>query len=140
MAFSEYLGLAVANWLDRSQPFPANPTNTYLSLHSSEPAADVGDNELVGGGYARRIVTLTSVSNLPASINMTNSAPVIFPVSTADLGNITHWGLWSAAGGGDFYGFGEFDAPIQWVSGAAVVVPLNQLIMDVITDIVTITP
>lgn len=141
MALSTYLASNIAAWMDQTKTaFPTPPTEVYLALHTVEPAPDAGDNELVGGGYARRIITLATTVAHPASVQCTNAAPVIFPVATADLGDVPNWSIWDQPAGGNMLGFGAFDAAPQWVNGAALVVPLNQLTIDLLTDIVTVTP
>ena len=137
MSYSRYMALATANWLAQVAAFPALPSNTWLSLHSALPDPITGNNELIGGGYLRANVDWVIAPN-PTEVTMANNAPIIFPVATATLGNVTHFGVWDLNANGNFLAFGEFDVIAQWVNGTSFVVPLNQLQLDVVTQLVTV--
>lgn len=140
MAFSTYLADSLAAWLDDSAtPFPAAPSTVYLALHTAEPDPTTGSGELVGAGYARVPISLSSAAGV-GQTEITNAAPVVFGVASATLPPITHWSLWDGNAGGNMLLFGEFAASANWISGAALVVPLNQLTAGLKTSIVTIAP
>ena len=74
---------------------------TYMSLHDGNPGSN-GANELSGGNpaYARKSVTWGSASN--GEVSATN--PPEFDVPSG--ATVRFAGLWSAATGGTFYGYG----------------------------------
>ncbi len=72
---------------------------TYISLHSADPGT-TGPNEITGGppAYARKAVSWSAAAT--GSRNL--SASVVFDVPGGV--NVSHFGLWSAATGGTYYG------------------------------------
>lgn len=74
----------------------------YVSLHTADPG-NGGVNELVGNGYARQgPVAFTASGNNPTVDG--NTAVISYPSATAGWGTVTHFGLWSAATAGNFFG------------------------------------
>jgi hypothetical protein len=71
----------------------------YVSLHTADPGSS-GTSEVNGGSpaYARKSVTWNAAS----SANLDNNANPVFDVPASTT--ITHFGLWSAATSGTFYG------------------------------------
>jgi hypothetical protein len=78
----------------------------YVSLHTANPGA-AGTSEIAGGApaYARRAVTW----NAAASANLDSSNQPVFDVPAGVT--VTHYGLWSTAVGGVFYGGDPLSAP-----------------------------
>lgn len=78
----------------------------YVSLHTSSPGTD-GSNEVSGGSpaYSRESVTWNTASN--GNLDSSNAPEFDVPGSTT----VTHFGLWSAATSGTFYGGGALSAP-----------------------------
>jgi hypothetical protein len=74
----------------------------FASLHTGNPGA-TGANEVTGGtpAYARKAVTWAAPS--AGAMALSNSPTFDVPANTT----ITHVGIWSAASGGTFYGFGS---------------------------------
>jgi hypothetical protein len=78
-------------------------TGRYISLHTGSPVSG-GGNEVAGGDYARQAAgTFTQSGSNPTSAVNDNS--VAFPVATGNWGNITHFGVWTAAVGGDLIAY-----------------------------------
>lgn len=77
----------------------------YVSLHTADPGT-TGASEVTGGSpaYARKSVTWASAS----SGSMALSAAVTFDVPSGKT--VTHFGVWSAATSGTFYGGGALSA------------------------------
>lgn len=74
----------------------------FISLHTGDPG-NTGANEVAGGAYARQ--GPVSFSNTGANPSTAaNTALVQYPTATASWGTVTHFGIWSAASGGTFYG------------------------------------
>jgi hypothetical protein len=72
----------------------------FLSLHTALPPS----GEVTGGAYARQPVTFAQTSGPDPTIYK-NTALVQFPTATASWGTITHFGIWSAASGGNLLGY-----------------------------------
>lgn len=69
---------------------------TYISAHTADPSTG-GANEVTGGSYARQQTTWGAASNGTRA-----GSQVTIPIPAATT--VTHWGVWSAATGGTFYG------------------------------------
>jgi hypothetical protein len=71
----------------------------WASLHTASPGT-TGTNEVTGGSpaYARKAITWNA-ANLS---NLDNNGNPVFDVPGSTT--VTHFGLWSAASGGTFYG------------------------------------
>lgn len=91
-------------------------SSVFVSLHTADPAT-TGAGEVTGGSYTRMAAAFTNSGANPTTA--ANSSAIQFPQATADWGNITHFGIWSAATGGQFLG------------GDAVVVPKEVLNSDI---------
>lgn len=74
----------------------------WASLHTADPGL-TGANEVTGGSpaYARKAITW----NAAASGALDNNANPVFDVPASTT--VTHFGLWSAATNGTFYGGGD---------------------------------
>lgn len=68
----------------------------YLSLHTADPTT-TGGSEATGGSpaYARKSTTVTATAGVGTSTQVTFDVPA---------GTYTHFGTWSAATAGTFYG------------------------------------
>lgn len=76
---------------------------TYISAHTADPGS-TGTSEVAGGSYARQQTTWGSASS---GDRVGSEVTIPIPASTT----VTHWGLWSTASGGTFYGGFELDDP-----------------------------
>lgn len=70
----------------------------YISLHTASPGT-TGTSEVTGGSpaYARQAVTWAPITG---GTGITNDPQFNIPAGVT----VTHFGLWSAATGGTFYG------------------------------------
>ena len=92
-------------------------TTAYVSLHTADPA-DTGANEVSGAAYARQgPIAFTNAGNNPTVSS--NSAIITFPAATGAWGTVTHFGVWTAATGGNFQGSGAVTTPKAVGSGDA---------------------
>ncbi len=99
------------------------PAGCYLALYTSDPTtADVG-TEVTGGSYARQNLASKFGSESGGIIN--SNAAITFPAMPAV--NITHWGIRSAATGGNLLYFGKFDLAIQKNAGEAFTIAAGDL-------------
>lgn len=71
----------------------------FVSLHTADPGT-TGANEVSGGSYARKAASYATASGS----SKPSSNAQAFPVPPATT--VSHFGLWSAASGGVFYGGG----------------------------------
>lgn len=95
-------------------PFSASGRNVMLdqigtvavrvSLHTADPGT-TGANEVSGGTYGRQTVAWGAATNGSKTTTGTPAATIPVPAST-----VSHFGLWSAATGGTFYGGGSLSA------------------------------
>jgi len=81
-------------------------TSRFLSLHTASPPG----SEVSGGAYARQSVTFVETSGPDPTIYK-NSVAVQFPTATAGWGTISHFGIWSAASGGNLLAYGSVTTP-----------------------------
>jgi hypothetical protein len=80
----------------------------FISLHTGDPG-NTGASEVAGGSYARQSATFTNAGSNPTVAS--NNALIQYPTATAAWGTITHFGIWSAASGGTFYGGAAVTTP-----------------------------
>ena len=92
-------------------------TTAYISLHAGGDPGTTGAFEITGGGYARptSAVTFTNTGNEPTIAS--NTAVVPYPIATSAWGAISYFGLWTAAIGGTFLGYGAISPPVTVNSG-----------------------
>lgn len=89
-------------------PDYVRPATVYVSLHTADPTDAGGGAEATGSGYARKSVT-NNATNWPAATGTTpttksNGTEIAFAAATGDwsaAANMTHFGLWDAASGGN---------------------------------------
>ena len=143
MAFSQYLAVELSEYLAQNHlQLPPPPTNIYLSLHTSEPdASDVGASELVGLGYARSEVIFDAATPSALEVTLTSNNSIVFPTATGTSAQpITHFAVWDSTTGGDALLFGPWNVATDWIVGATFTVPVGQLVLPLITRVVTVTP
>lgn len=99
----------------------------YVSLHTAAPG-DSGTSEVStsGTGYARQgPVSFTNSGANPTSSK--NSALLTFPTALGSWGTVTHFGVWSAASGGTFLGWGVLTTSKAVAVDDVVRFPINSL-------------
>ncbi len=95
----------------------------YVSLHTGDPGS-TGLNEVSGGAYVRKTSTFTLSGSNPTVA--ANDVVVQYDQATASWGDVSHFGVWDAASGGNFLGGGptgttELIAPndiVRWEIGS----------------------
>jgi len=99
----------------RNTMLGAIPNTLYVGLSSTTPTS-TGTNvtEPSGNGYAREAITLGAAS----SQNRANTGAIQFAASGGDWGTMTHTVYYSAASGGDYWGFDDLDSARNMVDGA----------------------
>ncbi len=87
------------------------PTNVYLALYTTDPTVGDTGTEVVGGSYARQLLSFATAS---AGAKTSNTSETF---STMPATTVTHWGIRDASSGGNLLYFGAFDLPIQLNAG-----------------------
>lgn len=125
---SNFLRNALYNHIFRNTPYTP-PANVYVALYSTNPtAADTG-TEISGAGYARQVVTLGAPTNGSGS----NAAQVNLPVATANYpATVTHFGLRTAATGGNLLAYQALTTPRTITQGEAPIISVGQLIANLL--------
>ena len=101
--FSTYLGNMVIDHMFRNQAY-TSPSAVYVSLHTADPGLD-GANEVTGGSYARKALTLAAASSKSSS----NGVAVEFTSMPAT--SVLYGGVWDQGGTtGNFYASGSLSA------------------------------
>lgn len=123
---SNWLEEAVLNYFFRNQSVP-QPATVYLALYINDPTdADTG-TEVSGGGYSRRVVTFSSPVQTGDRGVISNNAKIEFDIATTDWGNVSHWGLRSAATGGNLLCRGIFSRVENVQSGNRFTIEIGNL-------------
>lgn len=101
--FSTYLGNMVIDHMFRNQAY-TSPSAVYVSLHTADPGL-IGSNEVTGGSYARKALTLDAASSKSSS----NGVAVEFTSMPAV--SVLYGGVWDQGGtAGNFYASGSLSA------------------------------
>ena len=104
---SNYLEEAILNYFFRNQVV-AQPTTIYLALYINDPTdADTG-TEVSGGGYSRKQVIFGAPAQTGDKCVISNNAKIEFDIATTDWGSVSHWGIRTAASGGNLLCRGSF--------------------------------
>ena len=127
---SNYLESELINHIFRSGSF-AKPAALYVALFTAapDPETGAGGTEVSGGGYARvQVGPSDSAWDAPASGGDTaNSAEVIFPTPSADLGLATHSAIFDAPTGGNMIYSRALVEPRSLSTGTAVRFPAGTI-------------
>ncbi len=123
---SNYLEEAILNYFFRNQAV-AQPTTLYLALYINDPTdADTG-TEVSGGGYSRKQVTFGAPVQTGDKCVILNNAKIEFDIATTDWGNVTHWGIRTAASGGNLLCRGSFNRIENIQSGNRLTIEIGNL-------------
>lgn len=96
-------------------------TPIYLALYTADPVLIGG--EIVGGSYAREIITFIA----PTAGVTSNTALVIFTTATANWGVITHFAIRDALTGGNLIYYGALATPRTILTGDTMTVPIGNI-------------
>ncbi len=115
-AKTNYLEDAIINHIFRGIPYTP-PAGLHVALFTAVTDGEAGtvtEVPAAGGGYARVSVP-PGVANwaAPAGGNGTTSNvnAVTFPAPNAQLGQVTHWGIYDAAVGGNLLYYAPLTTP-----------------------------
>jgi len=117
MNASRWLAEAALNHFFRNIP-TTPPPQVFVGLYISSPTNENIGTEVSGGNYARQRATFTApVQTEAGKAQIANATEIIFPVATANWGNITHFGILTAATGGQLMAHGAVPVPREILSG-----------------------
>lgn len=99
---SNYLSNLMINTILRKQSYTGG--NIYVGLFTSDPS--LGGTEVTSVSYARQVVTFDA----PANQQTSNSADILFPISTEVWGTISYIALFDAVTGGNML----YSSPLEF--------------------------
>ena len=121
-AMSDYLENRLIDQLFRGQAY-SFPSTLYIGLYTAAPNDAGGGTEVSGGSYARVSVGAslanwagtqgagTTVASTGNSGTTSNNGAVTFPAPTGNWGQVTHFGIFDAASGGNLLFHGALTTP-----------------------------
>lgn len=119
MAFTTTTANKIIDKILRNTDF-VHASAIYVSLHEGDPG-QTGVNEVVGGGYNRKLATFSAAANKETS----NASDIEFP--NMPTSTVTHIGLWSAASGGNFWWGGSLTVSKALTTGDTLKIPAGDL-------------
>lgn len=124
MSFTNYLEDAVLDHVFGGNAYSA-PSTLYVGLFTAAPSDTGGGTEVSGGGYARQTATFTVSGTDPTEA--TNSAAIDYPTATADLGTITHVGVFDALTSGNLLAYASVSTSKTINTGDVLRIPAGDL-------------
>ena len=112
-AKTDYLEDKFIDHLFRGTPYTA-PTTLYVALYTAAPDDTGGGTEVSGGGYARVGVANSDTewaATVGGNATTSNLNDITFPAPTADWGQVTHFGIFDAATGGNLLVYAALTTP-----------------------------
>lgn len=122
MPYSQYLNDQTLNWF-RGSSFAAAPsTNIFLSINSADPGltgANADVSTAVVGGRTTVPIAVFGAPSSPTSggRQIANNSEVSLTASALSGATLTHFGLWTAASGGNFLCYGILAQPVNVLTG-----------------------
>lgn len=116
-AMSDFLENRLIDQLFRGQAAPTT-TTLHVGLLTAAPSDSGGGTEVSGGSYARVAVTSSlanwagtqaagsTVASSGSGGQTSNNGAITFPTPSAGWGNVTHFGIYDAATGGNLLFWG----------------------------------
>ena len=98
----------------------------YLALFSTACSDSAAGTELTGNGYARQSFTFASA----ASGAKASNSGITFTASGGDWTEFTHYGIYSAASGGNYKACGPVNSPTTVVDGGTYTVTSGNLVVN----------
>lgn len=105
---SDYLEVKINDAVFNATAFSV--AQVYVSLHTGDPGDATGVSEITDSGYIRKAASFGTAHATNGTC--ANDAEVLFN-ALADVAtlNISHFGLWDAASGGNYLGSGAVAVP-----------------------------
>jgi hypothetical protein len=126
-AASNYLENAILNNVLGQAAMPSI-ANTHIALFTAGPDDSGGGTEVSGSGYAR-VNLANNTTSWPTTSTGTkaNGTNIVFPTAAGSWGTITHFGIFSAASGGNLLFHGSLGTAKSVGSGDAPSFPIGSL-------------
>ena len=102
----------------------------YLALFTTNPTWKGTGTECSGGGYARQIITFAASAEVGAARRVATNAAVEYGTMSADIGTVTHWGIYSALTGGNLLWYGPFTKSKAIDAGDAIEVAAGEIKLE----------
>lgn len=128
-AMSDYLEGELIKHIFRTGSF-TKPTALAVGLFTAAPSDVGGGTEVTGGSYARAALNpLDANWAAPVGGNgvTSNSSTITFATPSANWGNVTHFGIFDAASGGNLLLWGSLTIAKTINQGDAVTFPAGSL-------------
>jgi hypothetical protein len=101
------------------------PTAVYVGLFIVAPDDTGGGTEVTGGAYVRQLASFTA----PSPESCSNDADIVFPMATADWGNIVAFALFDAASAGNMMYHANLTASREVLTSDQLRFPSGQLMV-----------
>ncbi len=140
MAFSQYFATQVLNWV-KGSPFPTALSNVYISLHTSDPGAAGANGDVtasITGSNNRTQVASSALSAIAGAsgggFEITNTGVIQLTTAAQNQAAlaVTHFGVWTAASGGDFLASGQLTSSVDVELGDTVQFNISALAVRVV--------
>ena len=105
------------------------PAQVFVALYTSNPTDDNTGTEVTGGAYVRRQVTFSAPTQVDGRGQIQNSAEIRYPIASANWGTVTHFGIFTAATGGNLLAHGAVPTSRPIIAGDEAVFRPNTLIV-----------
>lgn len=135
MPYSTYFNDAMLNWF-KGTTFPAAISTVYISIHTGLPGGTGASNDVTATVAGSRASIAAADLSAPADSalsgggrQISNTATITITASAAAGATITYFGLWDAASGGNFLGYGALATSRLVQVGDLVQFPISQLIL-----------
>lgn len=107
---SNFLEEAALNHFFRNQPqTPA--ANLFVALYISDPTEEDTGTEIQGGAYEPQPITFSAPVQVDGKARISNNTEIRFPVATSDWGTVSHFGIRTAATGGELLAYAAVPIP-----------------------------
>lgn len=107
--------------------YSLNTTTYKLALYTTDPTKDNSGTEASGGNYDRQTISFGAAAEVSGKQQVANDADVDFGEQTLDLGEITHWAVYTAAG--EFLYFGDFAVPKVVYLGDSMLIKTGEIVI-----------
>tara|TARA_R100001510_G_C7643496_1_gene201007 strand:+ start:538 stop:960 length:423 start_codon:yes stop_codon:yes gene_type:complete len=140
MAFSQYFATQILTWV-KGDPFPTQPTNVYVSLHTGDPGTAGTANDAtstITGSANRTAVSSSAFSGVGAAsgggfeITNTGVVQITTNAQNSTAQNLTHFGIWNAQTGNEFLASGSLTSNVDVQQGDTVQFNIGAMAIKVV--------
>lgn len=98
------------------------PSTMYLAMYNGDP---LGVGVQVGSRVA-----ITNAMGVASNGSITNTSDIMWPRTTAALGQVTHVALFNAASGGTLFGAAALQSPVNIGANVTPTIPAGFLVIS----------